>query len=379
MDVHPVPKNVLTVDFKLFGALTAKQFLKVLLACMLGLALALSHLPKLVGIPLSIIVVIVGVMSALVQDFAVRFSGLMRAIFVSPRYVWQKSSKTPDVLSKAEEKVKAKHEVKKMAAAGPDLTDISIEKLLDARTAAAESDVANIVSPDRSQRDQQDIEGDPNFARVYSDIYQQPQPVPNPMVTTPGIASGTGGADAVPVGPNSQVRINPMNNSGPRDSLQTQAAQAPVSMTDEEKQTLLNQYKQQVQELNAQLAGASGEDRQKIAEHINQIYELMQQVAGGSVSVPKPHPAASAKLLYGVAVDKAGAPVPGTIVSLFTKEGAVLVSNIDVGADGRFALPITNIPDGEYVVRLVHPGQNFPDFGINIGDEQLPGYKFRAQ
>jgi hypothetical protein len=72
MENLPVPKNVLDVEFKLFGALTVKQFFKVLAGCVGGVLFFLLPVNILIRIPLMAGSVILGVGAALLPGLRSR-------------------------------------------------------------------------------------------------------------------------------------------------------------------------------------------------------------------------------------------------------------------------------------------------------------------
>lgn len=391
MESHPVPKNVLTVEFKLFGSLTARQFLKIVAACLTGLLVfALPFIPKIISVPIAAGIILLGVMSAIMPGFAAKFGGLWKAIFVSSRYVWRKSDNTPEVLNKeAEAKKKAKPQ-KKMQSAAPDLTDISIDKLLEARASSANDDVFGDTTSAAADADE---EAPGYFNRVYEQEFgkqslqqslqkRQQAPVTSPVVETKGLAQPAG-VESVPIGPGAQATINPVNNSAPRSQVVIPPDQAAADNNQfasaSDQQQLLNQYSQQIQALQQQLQAADQQQKQELIAQINDIYAQMKQIVSGNQAArPMATAAVNTRLLFGVVVDKKDTPIDGAKVILKTAEGEE-VSSGQSGADGRFSIEIDPSLTGAHVVHVEHPNYSFYEFKVDIGQDKLPGYKFRAK
>jgi hypothetical protein len=101
MEPHPVPQNILDIEFKLFGAFTLSQFGKILIGCMGGVAIFfLLNINPLVKIPLILISVGTGVLMAIIPNFGTWLGGFIKALFISPRYVWVKETSTPELLQR---------------------------------------------------------------------------------------------------------------------------------------------------------------------------------------------------------------------------------------------------------------------------------------
>src|SRR3989344_5725504 len=102
MEQHPVPQHIASFEFKLFGNLTAKQF--VTLAIPMGLAAAIffSSLPAALRLSLAIVIGLVGLFIALVPINGRTFDKwvvlFIKAVLAPTQKIWVKENKIPDFL-----------------------------------------------------------------------------------------------------------------------------------------------------------------------------------------------------------------------------------------------------------------------------------------
>ncbi|MCA9379384.1 hypothetical protein KC640_03060 [Candidatus Dojkabacteria bacterium] len=392
MEQLPVPKNVLDVEFKLFGSLTVKQFLKVLLGCLIALGLFLvPGLHPIIKIPGIGIALVVGVGSALLPSFQVKLLALLRAVFVSPRYVWRKETQVPEVLKSKLSSQENTGDASAVAASR-DPDDITIDQVLSVRSAVMDSAAVAATNPAYGSAAAHAQQED-NFSEIYREVYglqslddslagrnQTPEQV---VRMNNNLAGNAGAGVKVPVGKNMQVNVQPVSNSAPRAATSVlQPSQMAAENTNQ--QNLLQNYqlelgmlKSQLQELNKK--GGEEKNREQIQKRINEIYAAIKSSSQQQTDkVVQPQQSAPSKLIYGVVVDKKDKPVQGVSVEIDTLEGKTLIHDVQTRMDGSFAIdaPLTA---GEYVIKLHHPSLKFYDFKIVIDKGILPGYKFRAK
>ncbi len=101
---HPIPQQVLGIEFKLIGDLTLRQFvILALFGAAAFIAFSLPNVTPLIRVPLAAIIVILGIGFGLVpiQDQPMdRWLGyLVKTIFAPTRRVWEKSPKPPTFLT----------------------------------------------------------------------------------------------------------------------------------------------------------------------------------------------------------------------------------------------------------------------------------------
>lgn len=395
MEQLPVPKNVLDVEFKLFGSLTVKQFLKVLAGCLIALGLFLvPGLHPIIKIPGMGISLVVGVGSALLPSFEVKLIALMRAVFVSPRYVWRKEAEVPEVLAKKSQTSASSIDAQKQAdSRDPD--DITIDQVLSVRSAVMDSAAVAAANPAATMAaahaDQED-----SFSRLYQEVYglksldqslASRNQSPEQVVQMNNNLAGTAAAGVkVPVGKNMQVNLQPVSNSAPRAATSVlQPSQIAAENTNPE--NLLKAYQEELLKLKSQLQqinknGGDDKQREQIQQRVNEIYVAIQssqqKQSQKIVSPPADTTTPPTRLIYGVVVDRKDQPVQGVTVEIDTLQGETIIHDIQSRVDGSFAIDAP-LSEGEYVIKLRHPKQKFYDFKIVIDKGVLPGYKFRAK
>lgn len=103
MQEHPVPQNIASFQFKLFGNLTVRQFFILLVPLSLALVIYFSPLPPIVRIPLAVIIGILGFVIAVVPFNGMPFDkwsvAFIRAITSPTQRIWIKEKKMPEFLT----------------------------------------------------------------------------------------------------------------------------------------------------------------------------------------------------------------------------------------------------------------------------------------
>lgn len=103
MEQHPVPQHIASFQFKLFGNLTARQFITLALPLTLAGAIFFSTLePVIIKYALATIIGLVGFLVALVpvggRPFDKWLVAFIKAIFAPTQRVWVKEKKMPEFL-----------------------------------------------------------------------------------------------------------------------------------------------------------------------------------------------------------------------------------------------------------------------------------------
>jgi hypothetical protein len=110
MERHAVPQNIMEVEFKLFGALTVRQFAYLAGGLLGGLMIYFLPFPGLLRFALIIISVILGFFLSLVkingQYSSVWLANFVVAMFTSQERVWKKTGIQPDVFHEEVKKEK---------------------------------------------------------------------------------------------------------------------------------------------------------------------------------------------------------------------------------------------------------------------------------
>lgn len=341
-----MPKNILTVEFKLFGALSVRQFMKIVVGCLLSLVLFVIPIPKLVSLPIILVVLIVSILSALIKDFEVRFWGFIRAVFVSPRYVWKKQESAPGVLAEVKkEPTENKQTVKIEKEGAAALAELSIDQLIDAKNLAAGTNSS-------SDGDSQDlVASSNNFESLYSQTFG---PVDLQKSKSPNLQAVLSDQPTAPV------------ITAPAPVVVPAAApEASAEPAADPSQTAVDDLMDTVQKGNSSSAD------------INAAFDQAKQTVAATLPPTADMPVH--KYIYGIVVDKSGSPVAGASTHLLDAKGQEVVPSGSSTSDGRFALDVSNVPFGGYVMRIQHPRYSFYDFKVNYEDKKLPAYKFKAK
>lgn len=105
MEQHPIPKNIMDVEFKLFGNLTIRQFIYVASTFVIGAFIYTLKLPTFLSIPLFVIIGFLGLAFTFFevngQPFAKWFTNFIIVLLTPQRKVWKKNPKLPKTLSES--------------------------------------------------------------------------------------------------------------------------------------------------------------------------------------------------------------------------------------------------------------------------------------
>lgn len=103
MEQHPVPQNIASFNFKLFGNLTVRQFFTLIIPLSLAAIVYFSPIPSFIRIPISLIIGIFSFVIALVPINGMPFDkwavAFIKAVMSPTQRVWIKEKKIPDFLT----------------------------------------------------------------------------------------------------------------------------------------------------------------------------------------------------------------------------------------------------------------------------------------
>jgi hypothetical protein len=351
------------VEFKLFGSFTLSEFMKILVGGLVALGFFLSPLPVLVKIPFMGVSVLTGLALAMVENLGAWLRGFVKALFVSPRYVWVKSSQTPDVLkSKNPNTSKPGQNVASATKASRvDITELPLEQLFVSRERVDNTQ-------NQEGKNEEDISS-PSVDRVYEEVFGK------------DIFKDT------TIGVMPQV-INASTSQAP--------AQTPLPSTQIAATTPTN-YAEEIEKLKFELSRLSrdenyAEKEASIMSRINDLYHAMKVQQNGGVEVqnhnlnPMTNPQnflqtkreiVNGKIVFGIVVGKKDEPLENVNINLINTTTGETFS-IVTGRDGKFntGKPVSN---GTYSITLEDSKNKFHTYSIVVGDQNLPAYKFRAK
>jgi len=369
MEPHPVPQNILDVEFKLFGAFTLKQFGKILAGCLIGIGIFLININILIKIPLVIISVFGGILLAIIPNFGVWLEGFLKALFISPRYVWEKKTQTPEILSnqaavvnvEKDRNIESSLNKKKL-----DINELPLDKLFGTQAEGKREIVEDkFESPDGE-----------NLNDIYSDVFG---------VTTT-VAKRPAGQPA-PI-QQKVVQEKPkmaMTNEIPQDSQE-------VKMVGSPKFTTVEQYQAEINRLKYQLSILAKdqdykEKEEEIMSKINDLYTEIKLISGGKFTnktktdaIPKVDVMQSGlqgQVIFGIVVTTSDIPLANANIR-FVNDTIKKIFNTTSGKDGKFST-VKPLPPGNYSVFIEFPGKQFHAYNIEVTNKTLPAYKLREK
>ncbi len=349
MEPHPVPQNFLDTQFKLFGAFTLKQFIRILLGGLIAVGIFVININFLIKLPLILGALAFGVLAAFIPGFEKQVGGYIRAIFISPRYVWTKQKVIPEILynptkkdTKNDQNIESALDKKLI-----DLNTLPLEKLFG-------SAMPTVIKDEQDSMEQ----GKENVNAVYEDVFGKD------IVNTERKIDDY---EALPVAP--KVQIPAKSVEGPRFKS-------------------IEEYKREIERLKFELSKYTGKDSAKerlITDQINELFMEVKLIVSdskyqttASVQNKLNHmtPEQSGKILAGVVVGKKDEPIDGGVID-FVNEGRVAMK-VQISQDGKFVMP-NPIPFGVYEVKIIHPTKRFHTYKIQVGEGNPTGYKFREK
>lgn len=360
MEPHPVPQNIIDVEFKLFGSFTLKQFSKILIGGLLGIGIFFLNINLLIKIPLILGAILIGFGLAIVPNLGRLLFGFLKAIFVSPRYVWSKQPSIPEILSSTE--VKSSINDKDLQAA------IS-KKKLDIDDIPLDMDDYDEVEEGVSRNVDKSI-----FLKIYQEMYG------NTLNKQ-----------------NAEFKIaNPANEKDQESSsLSTRflgkALQSiDINILKPKKQTIktAQEYLDELEKLRKEYeeikrnSFRNPKAEEDLVARMNQLYSEYRQKHGqinfqpssNTVTIEKPK---MGNIINGIVVSIDDAPISNAeifLVNNFLKKTYRTISD----SNGKFSTHIA-IPIGEYDIKLKKEGMKFHTYKIKIGETKPPAYKFREK
>lgn len=351
MEPHPVPQQIMDVDFKLFGSFSLKQFLRILIACALAFAMYfVEPIPIFLRFGIMGFVVIMGFFFAVIPKFEVWVSNFAKAVFISPRYIWIREYRTPEILT-----VKPVSSVDNLAT----IQVSSNKKKIDINDLPLSQMFGNTQERGAITESQSGDSLETNFERVYGNIYKNTKKVIQKSILD--------------------------NKSSPKPKM---GEFKPSFKTLEEYENAIRKLKFELSKVSADPKLQPKEDQ--IMARISELFEEMKIIKSHGVVIDSPVEVISrggvskiaqiqkrGKLIFGIVVDKSDKPVAGAQVTFLKNDEikAIVVSDIS----GRFSTS-SPLAEGEYEVKVNDGGKHkFHSYKIIVADKNLPGYKLREK
>jgi hypothetical protein len=346
MEPHPVPQNFLSTEFKLFGAFTLKQFIRILFGVLIAIGIFVVNINFLIKLPLIIGALGIGVMTAIIPGFEKWVFGYIKAIFVSPRYVWQKQKVAPDILF-SPPKDTSKDE---------SLESALDKKMIDINTLPLDKLFGTVKVVDPVTEDTLDAPKE-NVNAIYEDVFGKE------VINTRRL---------IPV--ESVMRDNkPV-------SAPTKSAPRTIRLSS------IDDYKREIERLKFELSRSAGKNPQvekQITDQINELFMEVKLIMNDKRFQPTnemhskmEQMTPNGKMIVGIVVTKKDVPVANAVVDFVSNDR--VVARVSSSAEGKFSMSAP-LPLGTYDVKISHPSMRFHTYKINVAEGNPTGFKFREK
>lgn len=386
MQPVPVPSNILESEFKLFGSFTVKQFLKLFIGAAIAVVVFLIDINFIIKVPVMLISIGLGFFMAVIPRFSVLVMGFMKAVFITPRYLWVKEGTVPEILLTAST---IKHAQDQKVTAAVSKKKLSVEKLPISEMFATRSQ----INPDYKQSaDDSDSKSD--------DLLED-------LTFNEGGASkiqeemrriyGNGNVNMQIIHDDkSSVNSNVSRSTSEQGMLKSRLL--PLPRTASEISNEIKRLKFELSRLPKDINNYAEKERQ-ILGMISELFHKLKSIGNTKnqqdsnvVNSASTSTVDSERIMSEVEnssnFDKAGVPVFGVVVDrnnhvvphakvIFVDKGNNSYS-FYTDDTGRFDTK-DPLKQGDYSVYIELPGKKFHVYKIQIGDQKLPGYKFREK
>jgi len=379
---HAVPQQIMDVEFKLFGAFSLKQFLKILYACIIGFVIYfIEFIPLVIRAGIIGFIVLLGFAFAIVPKFEIKFFNFLKALFISPRYIWIREYKIPEILSEVPEStgesviaVSKSANKKKIS-----LDDELINQIIQSRSQSKlKTYNNNSMQPNNSFEKEEDFDPlernniPPIFDQVYNRYY--------------GEATNTSNQK-------SQKSIHNLVNK--KESLLKTGQKYSIQNEFKPSFSSIEEYVKEIKKLKFDLDSIKYNPNQKdkaeeILERINNLInelrilkqkntttsKAVQVITKGSNTVIS-DVNEEKKNVFGLVLDKLDNPIEGATVKFYRNN--IEICSCISDKKGKFITPFS-LPYGEYNIMISDNGKHkFNAYKIIIADKNIPGYKLRAK
>lgn len=354
MEPHPVPQNIIDVEFKLFGAFTLKQFGKILIGCLIGVGIYfVPVIPLIVKVPIIFISVAVGLLMAIIPNFGTWFTGFVKALIVAPRYVWVKQKATPDIL-KTSEDVKRVPKYEKVSSL-KNKKKYTLDSIMDN---TPEKDLGGLDESESLVSDFLEEDGDKLRAKNFDDRFES-------IFNEINLPTNTLEEKEV-------VKNEVRDFKAEFEKLKFEFSKETDPAVREELMGKMNDLYHEIK-TNKENELKSKNDNVVSSSDLKSNNDTKSDV-NISIGVPV---VKELKTIKGIVVDKSNNPV-GDCEVILTNINDKSNVNIKVGSDGRFEYT-GDLKVGSYDIKIVHSSLRFHSYRIEVGKLELPMYKFREK
>jgi len=379
MEPHPVPQNIIDVEFKLFGSFSLRQFGQILIGCMVAVIVYfIPIIPFIIKVPVILIAVVSGLLSAVIPSFGTWMLGFAKALIVDPRYVWVKEPARSDILEQSKT-----HQTTKATTNSDDtkidrLEAFAIADAVEEKDDILEDFLVGDKSPDKNQ-----------FDSLYGKVFVDAKP--KPQVQAGGNVTDTPASKIVNETPKfGQAQASSIETKESQPKVEEKPVDIEDHVVEEKKLITKEDIAKQIEGLRLQLNQYSKEsDKDKGMEIMNKINDLYSQyklmkneepkvvVAGSKQVQAFSKQTTGGKIIFGIVVSKSEKPIADAEITLTNFETKEVFTGKS-SSDGKFSTA-NKLPFGKYDVQIFHPSVKFHTYRVDVVDSRLPAFKFREK
>lgn len=365
MEPHPVPQNIIDVEFKLFGAFSLRQFGQMLIGCMGGVIIYLiPFVPFIVKLPLIFIAVAIGLLTAFIPSFGTWIAGFTKALIIAPRYVWVKEPAINDLFSNSDT-------IKKVGTVKVNKVNEQRDRI-DLLVDSGETDDSpeqNLLDDFLTPTGEPQVKSD-YFNNLYENVFDPKTATNSSKTTVEQVLTSN---------------VAPLQNTIPKVVQAQPKNYVKKVLTVQE---ILNEIEILKNKLPIAIKSNNKELESEIINLINELYQeykviknskLGEQVDTQSQIRPNMVSAKElgGKIIFGIVVTKLDKPVSKaevTFINILNNESFTE----ETSTDGKFATH-NKIPFGDYAIQIMHTELKFHSYKIQVTDTRLPAFKFREK
>ncbi len=338
MERHPVPQNIMDVEFKLFGSLTVKQFGNLAIGAFAAVITYFLGFPGILKWPLIVFFVLLGLSLALLrvndQPFGRWLGNFIIAMFTNQRKVWKKTPKVPDLFTKT---YKADNYDEQILSK----TKKQLPAFLQQETKQS-IDIADKGEEEALKRLDYYIQNDIKAAKPGKNDVQKQESV-SPVINP------------------SQGKL-----AGETNSIQEKLENFPQSknysvVTSEEKASVNRPVSSKLVHKN-------------LAEMLGSIEVATDETNPKIASVNSDPGGKSTNMISGVVMSKKGEVVASARI-IIKDEKQALVRSLMTDDKGSFS-STTSLPNGSYIIEIQSDTYAFDKFKVNLDGKNNNVYKF---
>jgi len=353
MERHPVPQNIMDVEFKLFGALTVKQFAYAAAGFICALISYYTPFPDILRLIFIGVSIGAGLFLSLVkingQPSTIWVSNFLVSMVVPQERLWRKSAIIPEILQD-----------------NPALKDSTDTDLADTLTKERLDKLPSMplenLSPAETELDQEEEKNLKQIDEHFDFLFNQ-----LPQVSTTSVNPGVQEAatsfkkENLPV-PEAALPVIKKPNSI-AEAVGSNYGQDKVYVND----SYAVPFKKVTKEVNRPM---------NLTDNTKPIVEPVKQVPVVDPASLPVQPG-MVNLVNGSVTDKQGQPLSGVKLSVLDQSGK-MVRSVNSSGQGSFTLA-SGMNNGKYILDAAKDGYKFTRYTIDLKGDRILTIKITAQ